>query len=102
MIASNFKRLEKEIKSDEFMRNNLDLKLERLQSGTYIQLISLENSSTYMMQHFHVHCPQCLMEQQATAIPTWNIKRENVQYIFPKFNFVGENGTTTTTASSKK
>lgn len=30
MIASNFKRLEKEIKSDEFMRNNLDFNLKRL------------------------------------------------------------------------
>lgn len=52
------------------------------------------------MQHFLYVCPQSLMEQQATAIsfakkreekyPTWNIKRENVQYIFPKLNFVGE------------
>lgn len=64
--------------------------------------IHWKNSSTYMMQHFHVRCPHWLMEQQATAISTWNIKRENVQYIFPKFNFVGEKGTTTTLPALKK
>lgn len=107
MIAKQFSNVQKkEIKSDEFMRNNLDLKTFEFYSFIYDFIRKFIN--IYDAALFYVCLPT--KSNGATSneqfhlqkkYPTWNIKRENVQYIFPKFNFVGEKGTTTTTASSK-